>query len=229
MPSAARFATPPAGSNFGALAARTSRSPAAWRSSSAGGKEETAPSKLSVLCPPSGAALLPVPFTDTTRTPPSAATATETGNQADGSAPTKRQTWPALYSTMPNALMPAQATYSRLPPGANATDTGWLPNVPAGKDGIFTSTAAMRAVSKMDSESECALATTSVAPSSEIAMEEGARPVAISRTDAGSRGSMTDKVPLAEDPVEGSVSTWVRALNAVVSPGWGRRPPRLAT
>src|ERR1039458_4204936 len=87
MPSEAGFEMPPAGSNLGLLAARTSRVPAATCDAVGAGMRSSDPSYCRELNEPFLSAVLPTPLMLSTRSEPSEATAIAEGNQAVGMAP----------------------------------------------------------------------------------------------------------------------------------------------
>src|SRR5450631_3750831 len=90
MPSEGRLAIPPAGSNFGLLAARTSRVPAASCAAVGAGIRSSEPSYARELNAPFLLSVLPTPLIFNTRNEPSAASATVEGNHAVGTAPATR-------------------------------------------------------------------------------------------------------------------------------------------
>src|SRR5450759_3964466 len=175
MPSEARLAMQPAGANLGLLAARTSLVPAASCAAVGAGIRSSDPSYTFELNVPFLSAVLPIPLIFSTRSEPSAASATAEGNHAVGIAPATCQ-MPAAWRTTAIALFPPQATYSVLPSAEKARLIGWLPSAASGNVGILTSLRAKVAVSRIETESPCPLAMATILPAGPAAICDGARP-----------------------------------------------------
>src|ERR1017187_8807979 len=227
MPSEVRLAIPPAGSNFGLLAARTSRVPAANWAGVGAGIRPSDPSYTFELNVPFLTAVLPTPLMFKTRSEPSPASASAEGNHAVGMAPATCHLPPLSPSTA-IALFPPHATYSVLPSPEYTRLMGWLPSAASGNVGIFTSKRASVSVSRIEIESPCPLATATVLPPGPAASCEGAMPTVTSRTPP-SRLSSTAPGPEVQAPATGSVTIREPDEGATVSLGAGRRPARLET
>src|SRR2546425_3481920 len=97
MPSEGRLDTPPEGSNFGLLAASTSRVPEEISDGVGAGIFSSDPSNWRLLKVPLPSAVFPTPLMLMMRSAPSESTAMADGNQPEGTAPATIGSAPATF------------------------------------------------------------------------------------------------------------------------------------